>query len=99
MLYAEAQASDKGTSYFAASSYCEEVFSRLKARDTPPQRDLLEVALDVYYQWRIARRVKVGTDEKVDWERVRGLADQILRGTPTAADPFHEYCRRSCRTA
>jgi hypothetical protein len=91
MLYAEAQANDKGTAYFTASSYCEEVFARLKAKGTPPQRDLLEIALDVYYQWRIARRVKVGTDERVEWEKVRTLADQILRGTPAASDPFHEY--------
>jgi hypothetical protein len=91
MLYAEAQASDKGTAYFAASSYCAEVFELLKTRAVPAQRDLLEVALDVYYQWRIARRVRARTDEKIDWERIRALADQILRGTQSTADPFHEY--------
>jgi hypothetical protein len=54
-------------------------------------RDLVEVPLDIYYRWRIARNAPTTGSSGVDWQRVRDLASQVSRGTPTASDPLHEY--------
>ena len=91
ILYGQAIEADKGTTFFTAHSYCENVFETVRSKGVPHSRDLAEVALDIYYQWRIARRVPTSAGESIDWVRVKELATQIIRGTPTASDPLHEY--------
>jgi hypothetical protein len=91
MLFAQAQASEKGTTYHAAFDFCERIFRKLSDAGVPPLRGFVEAAVDIYYQWRVARRVKTGAGEKVEWNRLKGLSSEVLRGTPSGGDPFHEY--------
>ena len=91
MLFALAQEAERGTAYFDAFEYCEGAFKRLADAGVPPTKGLIEVAIDIYYQWRVARRVKTGADERVDWNRLKRLSGELLRGTPSGADPFHQY--------
>ena len=91
IMYGDAVQSDRGTDFFDAYSYCEAAFKQIGARNVPPVRDLVEVALDIYYRWRIARVAPTTGSAGVDWQRVKELASQITRGTPTASDPLHEY--------
>ena len=91
MLFAAAQEDGKGTTYFEAYDYCMRAFDRVKEAGVPPAKALIEVAVDIYYQWRVVRRVKTATDEKVDWTKLKQLSGEVLRGIPSGADPFHEY--------
>jgi hypothetical protein len=91
MLFAAAQEAEKGSAYFEAFEYCEKALKRIADADVPPTRGLVEVAVDIYYQWRVARRVKVATDETVDWIKLKRLSGDVLKGTPSGVDPFHEY--------
>jgi hypothetical protein len=89
MMYAEAQASDRGTVYFAAHGYLDEVFAILSTAGAPPRKELLEVALDIYYNWRVSRRGRSGGVEPIDWDHLRVLSSQVVHGP--SVDPFHEY--------
>ena len=51
----------------------------------------MEVALDIYYEWRIARGAKISGDTSVDWQKVKELAESIVRGGQAASQAFHEY--------
>ena len=91
MLFAQAQATEKGTSYYEAFSFCEQCFQKMNSAGVPAQREFIEVALDIYYQWRVARRARTGVSETIEWDRLRALSAEVLKGMPSGVDPFHQY--------
>ena len=94
-LYQEAVNSEKGTEFNAAFSYCQDRIARIRAAGTVPRAALLEVAVDIYYHWRVVRRVVTASGFPIEWPLLREYCDVILRSTATP-DPFHEYLFGVC---
>lgn len=89
-LYQQAVDSEKGTDFNSAFTYCQDRVVKIKTARSVPKSALLEVALDIYYHWRIVRRTITSSNFPTDWSLVREYCDVILRSSPTP-DPFHEY--------
>lgn len=89
-LYQLAVDSEKGTDFNSAFTYCQDRITKIKTTGSVPKAALLEVALDIYYHWRIVRRAVTSGTSKTDWSLVREYCDVILRSSATP-DPFHEY--------
>lgn len=89
-LYQEAVDREKGTDFNNAFAYCQERIDRIKSAGAVPRAALLEVTLDIYYHWRVVRRVVTASGVPIDWALVRDYCDVLLRSTGTP-DPFHEY--------
>lgn len=89
-LYQKAVDSEKGTDFNSAFAYCQDRMARIKGKNSVPRAALLEVAIDIYYHWRIVRRAVTSTNFQTDWLLVREYCDIILRSSATP-DPFHEY--------
>ncbi len=94
-LYQEAVDSQKGTEFNAAFEYCQNRIVKIRAASAVPKAALLEVALDIYYHWRVVRRVVTASGFPIDWALLREYCDVILRSTATP-DPFHEYLFGVC---
>lgn len=79
---------DSGADFRGAFEYVQSKMALVSAAGAVPSPGLHEVALHIYYRWRVQRDGKPGGI--VDWEVLRHHADQVLKSQRTQ-DPLYLY--------
>src|SRR5207249_1763377 len=85
-LLAEALARDK--KYNVAFDQCSTYMDIVTAASFPVSPALAEVALHIYYHWRVRRALRQPLNHGLDWEKVRDLARAAMQSMPSVKNPL-----------
>ncbi len=87
-----AQMSGKGSDYQDAYSYVEGAMDTVRSADVQPSAGLAEVAVQIYYTWRVARRIPTkNAPNVIDWEKIRELSALALHSRRGGPDSYNQY--------
>lgn len=89
--YERARSEETGTGFKRALDYCVEKIRTVEAASAAPVVSLLEVAVHIYYHWRLQRSLQGDSSTAIDWEFLRGYATRILAHPRSHRDPLYMY--------
>ncbi len=89
-MYRKARASDKGADYVAAYDYCQARISEVQALGTAVAVNLFEVAVTIYYHWRVSRSAPMSRG-RLNWELIRDYSAKALSAEHVADPSFYQY--------
>src|SRR2546425_7576025 len=79
-LYGSARETKRGGDYNRAFSYVKDRLDRVAKRNEPASPHLLEVALHIYYAWKIHRGPGApGLAERLDWKWLLGVVELVMQ--------------------
>jgi hypothetical protein len=89
MLQRAGREKDSGAEFKAAFDYVQDKLAAVTAAQAVPSAGLHEVALHIYYRWRVQRDGKLGGP--VDWEILKHYAGELLKSPRSAQDALYLY--------
>jgi hypothetical protein len=88
----EARLGSRGSDYHQAYAYVEEAMATVRAAGSEISAALAEVALLIYYTWRVIRRIPTRNQANViDWETIRSLSAVALKARRGGQDSYNQY--------
>ena len=85
-MFADALARDR--KYNIAFEKCESYMRAVKDAGEVVLPALSEVALHVYYHWRVRRSLRQSTNYGTDWDKVRDLSRAAMQSVASAKNPL-----------
>ena len=80
---------ESGSEFRAAFDYVQDKLARVQASHAAVASGLHEVALHIYYRWRVQRDGK-GTGP-IDWQVIRHHSGEVLKSQWSSQDPLYLY--------
>lgn len=89
--YKNAIGANKGTDFNNAFQYCLDVMDLIQNSGDTINSAMYEVALNIYYHWRVRRAILNPSTEKIDWNLIFDYAKSVLRANHLQNDPIYKY--------
>lgn len=83
-LYRKAMGSGSGTDFRKADEFCHYIFRELENENADIPAMLYDVALHVYFQWRVQRRLLSSSQDSIDWQLIHDYAKNSSRNSGDA---------------
>jgi hypothetical protein len=93
-LYGVAQSTGRGGDYNSAFAYLAERIERVSAKREIPSGRLQEVAVHVYYSWKVHRGVDAAPlADALSWDWFLRTIEAVIRSSDVGPSAFYTYMR------
>jgi hypothetical protein len=90
-LLSVARASNRRKHFSRAYDYCLQARRQIEAANLPVSTRLAEIQLQTYWTWRVDRHVMSASEERIQWEVIKDLVIDVLRGAHMQKNPLYSF--------
>jgi hypothetical protein len=82
---------NKGNAFKSAFDYCKNCTSKVEKKGMTPSPLLHEVAMMIYYHWRVRRSIFKPTNDVIDWHLLHELSRSAMQCGDAEDQPYSKY--------